>query len=213
MVSKQQRSNPSMARNGKLGCWNTTAQRTRRHGCYHKRRWRHWSSSSSSRRKRRRRRMRKALVFLVVLVVLLLVVLLVILLLVGVRLQIQMRDHSVPLQECWKAVRTCMPRTEKEVRESLRLRHLNPFQPRDYRYRQCKYFKNYTNPPSSHAHARSCPHSNFYLSLLRTFLLRLPVRAAACFFVVVVCFFGIGLLLVHRSLPAHTAKARAHIIY
>ena len=56
-----------------------------------------------------------------------------------------------------------MPRTEKEVRESLWLRHLNPFQPRDYRYRQCKYFKNYTNPPSSHAHARSCPHSNFYL--------------------------------------------------
>ena len=107
--------------------------------------------------------MRKALVFLVVLVVLLLVVLLVILLLVGVRLQIQMRDHSVPLQEGRKAVRTCMPRTEKEVRESLWLRHLNPFQPRDYRYRQCKYFKNYTNPPLSHAHARSCPHSNFYL--------------------------------------------------
>ena len=75
----------------------------------------------------------------------------------------QMQDHSVPLQEGRKAVRTCMPRTEKEVRESLWLRHLNPFQPRDYRYRQCKYFKNYTNPPSSHAHARSCPHSNFHL--------------------------------------------------
>ena len=49
--------------------------------------------------------------------------------------------------------------------------------------------------------------------LLRSFLLRLPVCAAACFFVVVVCFFGVGLLLVRRSLPAHTAKARAHIIY
>ena len=99
----------------------------------------------------------------VLLVVVLLLVILVILLPVGVRLQIQMQDHSVPLQEGRKAVRTCMPRTEKEVRESLWLRHLNPFQPRDYRYRQCKCFKNYTNPPSSHAHARSCPHSNFHL--------------------------------------------------